>query len=132
MLDANLPHLETDPGAAMDILFALPVVLAEHPLPVAVGLIGLALAAANRYGAWPTFPWRVPASRITPRTPEQEASDTQRIADLRIATRQIRQQFADDGDGRRVVHPIVTFEREKQVLTNTQRRIRVQQKERAQ
>lgn len=110
-----------------DVLFALPLLPAEHPAPVVVALFGAALYLANKYGAWPRFPWRVPAARLTPRTPEQEAADNQRIAELRIATKQIRAQFTDDGDGRRVVHPIVVFETERQRLARTQRRIRLAQ-----
>lgn len=114
----------------MDILFALPFLPFEHPQPVAVGLCGLVLLLLNRFGALPRFPWRVPAARVTPRTPAQEAADNRRIADIKVAAREIRQQFADDGDGERVrplLHPIVTFEKERVALSGVQRRIRLEQ-----
>lgn len=94
--------------------------------PIGIGLCLLTIFLWHRF-VTPLLP---PAPDVPTRTPEQEVADNQRISDIKVAAREIRQQFADDGDGERVrplLHPIVTFEKERVALSGVQRRIRLEQ-----
>lgn len=90
---------------------------------LAIGLVCLAIGLLAKFGHLPRFIVRFITPAVTAPTAEERDADIR--AQAQILTR-IGQQ-ADERE-RRIVHPIVVFEREKAVGQAALKRIRVNQK----